>query len=91
MLNAANPDVNYPRTEEQIKQMVCEAISTQNLEAIKDKFVEWNERGCTANESDDNIGSDRKDKNFLEGSGTNSLGTLNKDSGSGGCFIANIY
>ena len=85
LLNAANPNVIYPRTIEQIRQMVCAAISSENVDVVKDKLAEWNERGCTANESSDVIDKDKKDKSLSEGSDTTAA--LNKGSSSGGCFI----
>lgn len=88
LLNAANPDVHYPRTIDQIKQMVCAAIDSEHIDVVKDQLVEWNERGCTADEPGDVIEPGKKDKSLLEGSET--LGALNKESSSGGCFISSL-
>jgi hypothetical protein len=46
LLNAANPDVSYPRTEEQIKTMVCNALSSGDIEETKNTLAGWNEEFC---------------------------------------------
>ena len=46
LLSAANPDVDYLYTKEEVKEMVREAFSTGDYETIKDLLEEQNEKGC---------------------------------------------
>ena len=46
LLNAANPDVNYPRTVEEITTMVCDALSGGDIEGTKNRLEGWNEEFC---------------------------------------------
>ncbi|HOC42314.1 MAG TPA: hypothetical protein PKJ99_04765 [Thermoanaerobaculales bacterium] len=46
LLNAANPAVNYPYTEAEIKLMVQAAYATGDFETPKDLFETANEAGC---------------------------------------------
>ena len=46
LLNATNPDVSYPRTEVQIKTMVCNALSGGDIEGTKNTLAGWNEEFC---------------------------------------------
>jgi hypothetical protein len=46
LLNAANPDVNYPRNEDQVKTMVCDALSGGDIEETKNTLAGWNEEFC---------------------------------------------
>ena len=46
LLSAANPDVDYLYTEEEVIEMVREAFRTGDFETIKDLLKEQNEKGC---------------------------------------------
>lgn len=46
LLNAANPDISYPRTEAQIKTMVCNALPGGDIEGTKNRLAGWNEEFC---------------------------------------------
>ena len=46
LLNAANPDVSYPRNEGQVKTMVCSALSGGDIEGTKNTLAGWNEEFC---------------------------------------------
>jgi hypothetical protein len=46
LLNADNSDVNYPRNEDQVKTMVCDALSGGDIEETKNTLAGWNEEFC---------------------------------------------
>jgi len=46
LLNAANPDVSYAYTEDEIKSWVQEAFNSGEFEGLKDKLDEANNAGC---------------------------------------------
>jgi len=46
LLNAANPDVNYPRKKDQVITMVCSALSGGDIEGTKNTLAGWNEEFC---------------------------------------------
>ena len=46
LLNAANPNVSYPKTAAGIITMVCNALSGGDIEGTKDTLANWNEEFC---------------------------------------------
>ncbi|MFT5283953.1 MAG: hypothetical protein ACI8TQ_000104 [Planctomycetota bacterium] len=46
LLNANHPDIDYPLTEAQLIQMVQDAVLSNGLEPLKNKFDMFNNSGC---------------------------------------------
>lgn len=49
LLNAANPDVNYPYTTDQVIDMFEAAFNSGEYESLKNNFESYNELGCPLN------------------------------------------